>query len=66
MIRPDPPVRKDKKCVVCRGDRDPSRSRKYGQDVAADDPFCSTACCKAWHGTSTDSPMTRPFDEGWA
>lgn len=54
---PDPPVRADGKCVVCGRGRKIKRSGKYGLDkngrrVAATDPFCSTQCCREYHGTS--------------
>lgn len=46
----DPPVREDGLCVVCLSERRPNRSAKYGRDEAERDPFCSTVCCRAWHG----------------
>ena len=54
---PAPPVRADGRCAVCRGARNIRRSGKYGLDkhgrrIAASDPFCSTVCCRIYHGTS--------------
>lgn len=76
----DPPVRADGKCVVCGGERVPPKgrrdnarhdkrivARKPAVDVAAmvaGDPFCSTDCCKKYHGVVTNSgsgtPIGRP------
>jgi hypothetical protein len=49
-VRIDPPIRRNGKCIVCGGPRNPSRSRTYGGTVAELDPFCCTEHCKIWHG----------------
>ena len=48
---PDPPCPKGGRCVVCGKPRKPQRSRKYAGGRAESDPFCSTVCCREWHGT---------------
>lgn len=59
-MRPDPPIRKDGLCVVCWKPRKPERSAKYGQGEADLDPFCSSPCCRVWHGTTLpESNLTR-------
>jgi uncharacterized Fe-S cluster-containing radical SAM superfamily protein len=48
---PEPVVRNRKtRCYVCKGDRRPERSRRYGGIVAEQDPFCSTECAKSYYG----------------
>lgn len=39
-------------CAVCFQPRHPERARRYAGDAAAVDPFCSTRCARAFHGTS--------------
>jgi hypothetical protein len=48
----DPPVRTDGRCVVCDKPRSPWRSKRYGKLEAERDPFCSSTCCRVWHGVS--------------
>lgn len=48
-MRADPPVRRDGRCAECREPRNP-RANRYSGLAAQLDPFCSTGCCKAWHG----------------
>lgn len=48
VVKPDPRVRRDGLCVVCRQPRSPAQGR-YAGVTAALDPFCSTACCKHYH-----------------
>jgi len=43
-------MRSDGKCVVCGKSRKTKRSKRYGKDAAERDPFCSTQCCRAYHG----------------
>lgn len=38
-----PQVKRDGRCLQCDGERPPVA-------VTERDPFCSTACSKAWHG----------------
>lgn len=47
----DPPVRADGKCAVCGKKRKPERSVTYAKNQAERDPFCSTECCRVYHGT---------------
>lgn len=58
--RIDPPVRPDGRCAVCPKMRHPERSKKYGLEAAQLDPFCSTACCRAYYGIPLDG---RPDEE---
>ena len=51
----DPPVRRDKKCVVCGGERKILDNPIYPVE---EDPFCSTKCCREWWGTS-EEPISR-------
>jgi hypothetical protein len=46
----DPPVRDDGRCAQCGKPRRPERSRSYGGYAAEADAFCSTDCCRVWHG----------------
>jgi hypothetical protein len=48
----DPPMRADGLCAVCLGPRHPERAARYAREIAAMDPFCSSTCARAWHGTS--------------
>lgn len=44
----DPKVRRDGRCVVCKGVRPPlAKSSK--------DPFCSATCCRDWHAVGGDA-----------
>lgn len=40
----DPKPRKDGKCAQCKDHRVPEIARACG------DPFCSSACCRAYYG----------------
>lgn len=51
-MRKDPKVRKDKMCAQCRKPRKHAVWSKYAGDQAVTDPFCSSACARAFHGTS--------------
>lgn len=48
--RDDPPVRPDGKCAVCPKPRHPERSSRYARGHAEADSFCSSECCRKWHG----------------
>jgi len=60
-MSPDPEVRADGRCAECIGPRrasarkhklsklDKSHFRDLAEHIALD-PFCSTECCRAWHG----------------
>jgi hypothetical protein len=49
----DPPVRRDKGCVVCKGERKMLEDPKGIYRVDRD-PFCSTTCCKAYYHVAWD------------
>jgi hypothetical protein len=46
----DPPIRLDGRCANCGGERVPPRRGTYHREQAAADPFCSSECCREWHG----------------
>jgi hypothetical protein len=48
--RPDPLPRRDGRCVVCRKKRHPP-AKNYAANEYITDPFCSTQCCRLYHGT---------------
>lgn len=50
MVKADPPLRADGRCAVCGKPRKTDRSQRYARGEAERDPFCSTQCCKAYHG----------------
>src|SRR5438045_9786494 len=47
---PDPPCRPDGGCAVCGQPRAKANRTALYANAAASDPFCSTACARAWHG----------------
>lgn len=55
-MRPDPERRPDLLCArfpACRN-RLPeitARHRRYGGEALLSEPFCSSRCCREWHGT---------------
>jgi len=49
-VIPDPKVRKDGLCAQCKGPRTHAVWNKYSHDAAILDPFCSTNCCRVYHG----------------
>jgi hypothetical protein len=50
-VRPDPPTPADGTCATCGRKRKVNRRSRYGLNEAKHDPFCSTVCCREWHGT---------------
>lgn len=62
-MTPDPPVPADGLCVVCGGERKQPKKRLYA-DAAAGDPFCSSVCCRLWHGVVFVSPATSDARRG--
>lgn len=50
-MKADPPVRKDGRCAHCVGPRK-AKPNRYSGLAATLDPFCSTGCCRAWHGVA--------------
>lgn len=63
----DPPVRADGRCAHpgCTKLRQPERSRKYARAEADTDPWCSTNCCRLFHGVRFASDRTGRVDEDW-
>ena len=46
----DPPVRADKRCVVCGERRKINKqTRRYAGNAADVDPFCSGKCCRSYY-----------------
>jgi hypothetical protein len=56
---PDPPVREDGSCFVCGQPRVRRGVKALYAAAAANDPFCSTACARAWHGCTIPSGVAR-------
>lgn len=57
-MKKDPRVRKDGLCAEpsCRKPRRITKqSRKYAGDAVVLDPFCSTECCRKWHGVELET-----------
>ena len=49
----DPPVRDDGCCIVCEKPRTITKQvRRYAGVQIDSDPFCSSRCCREWHGTA--------------
>lgn len=46
----DPSVRMDGKCRQCKGSRTIPNSLLVDQSFYERDPFCSSQCCRLWHG----------------
>jgi hypothetical protein len=63
--RADPPVRPDGTCARCGKPRHVNAQvRKYAGHQIDTDPFCSTACCRAHHGTTLDARSIWEKDHG--
>ena len=57
-MKSDPRVRRDGRCARKGCDRKLPRSKRakrYAGDWLELDPFCSSRCCRAFHGTSLAS-----------
>ena len=68
-VKPDPPVRADGRCAGpgCRKQRTVSeQARKYAGVQLDLDPFCSTRCCRKWHGTELPETGTEAQAEAGA
>jgi hypothetical protein len=73
-MKPDPPVRKDQRCTVCKGVRGltpktiTQRKKSELTIELANDPFCSTKCARVWHGTGlkTFPQKGAPADLEWS
>lgn len=63
-LKPDPPVPGDGSCVVCGKQRKPERSRRYAKDAAERDPFCSSPCCRIYHGCELAVSGSEEQEEG--
>lgn len=61
---PDPPCRADGGCAVCGQPRAKANRKALYADAAASDPFCSTACARAWHGCELAVPSNRRREGG--
>lgn len=55
----DPPIPADGGCAQCGGTRELPKRGRYHNAAADADPFCSTECCRAWHGVESPSPEYR-------
>ena len=55
VMPPDPSVRDDGRCVVCLG---PRKAKLGNYSDPTEDPFCSTGCCRTYHGV--ELPATNP------
>lgn len=51
-MKKDPPIRKDGKCAVCKQPIKPVKPQRGVPIAAYNDPFCSSRCCRQYHGTS--------------
>jgi len=47
----DPPAPSDGTCLVCGRERAVAKLKPLYRRALERDPFCSTDCCRAWHGT---------------
>jgi hypothetical protein len=73
-MKPDPPVRPDKLCIVCQGERGrlpkaiTQRAKTELKRELAKDPFCSNKCARDWHGTGlkTFPQKGAPADLDWS
>jgi hypothetical protein len=60
---PDPRRRRDGLCAHCRKPIEIKAQRQPHRLEALRDPFCSSDCCRGWHGLSNvwaydkDSPL---------
>jgi len=63
--RGDPPVRADGRCAQCGKPRKLTKqARRYAGYQLDADPFCSTHCCRAYHGTPLPGgSIWRRYDE---
>lgn len=56
-MKDDPPVRADGNCYGCGAPRRiTAQAQKYAGVQLELDPWCSSKCCRAWHGTAL--PLT--------
>jgi hypothetical protein len=73
-MKPDPPVRPDKLCIVCQGERGrlpnaiTQRNKAELKRNLAKDPFCSTTCARRWHSTTLVGQPEKapPADLEWS
>jgi hypothetical protein len=65
-VKPDPTMRRDKRCAQCGGPRTNAVWNRYGHDAAIQDVFCSTACCRAFHQVALPPTGYRDPDQAAA
>ena len=63
---PDPPVREDGRCIVCRGSREQRHYSKVSREQVKADPFCSRECASEWFGTTLAPYGQRLYPRGRA
>ena len=52
LVRADPPIREDGRCVVCLG---PRQAKRGNYSDPTQDPFCSTPCARRYFGTELET-----------
>ena len=63
-MQAEPPLRPDGRCLVCGGPRKLSGLKLIYRQAMESDPFCSSACARAWWGTSlpaAERPSRRAY-----
>lgn len=55
----EPEVRLDGRCLTCEGPRRTSGLKPLYREAVKIDPFCCTACARAWWGTTLPPPEKR-------
>lgn len=55
-MRPDPPLRKDRRCARkgCSKRLKVPAQTLAAREVYERDPFCTSVCCKIYHGVIAD------------
>ena len=57
-MKRDPKVRKDGRCARCRNPIVVAKhAMRYAGLQLLFDPFCSTVCCREWHGATLEKPL---------
>jgi hypothetical protein len=52
VVKRDPPVRKDGRCVQCPRPVKISRRKDVPREFYLREPFCSAKCARDWHGVN--------------
>ena len=60
-IKPDPRRRKDLTCALPGCDKKLQPPSTYAGEHGLSDPFCSSSCCRAYHGNPLPSPTPSPL-----